>query len=183
MNSRHAYGWVSIVLHWLMAAQIAALFALGAWMVDLTYYDAWYHRAPALHQAIGMLFLALLALRMLWRGANRQPQIEGANRERLAAVIVHRLHYVLMLAVGISGYLIPTAEGRGFDMPPGLHVPALFSLTSAQADINGAVHRYAAWALMLLAGVHTLAALKHHFINRDATLMRMLGISTPRRTT
>ncbi|HCA64051.1 MAG TPA: cytochrome b, partial [Pseudomonas sp.] len=47
-----------------------------------------------------------------------------------------------------------------------------------QADSAGLVHEYAAWALVIFAVVHALAALKHHFIDRDATLMRMLGRST-----
>jgi len=175
-NTPDAFGWPAIALHWLMAAIIFGLFGMGLWMTDLNYYDTWYHHAPYLHQGIGMFFLALLLLRMLWAWSNVKPDVAGAPWERIGAAAAHRLHYILMLVIGFSGYLIPTAEGEGFDIPAGLHMPALLTLTPGQADINGAVHRYAAWVIMLLAALHTIAALKHHFINRDATLLRMLGI-------
>ncbi len=175
-NTADAYGWVIIGLHWIMAAIIFGLFGMGLWMKGLDYYDAWYHRAPYLHQGIGMLFLALLAWRIPWTWINIKPHTAGPRWERTAAMAVHRLHYLLMLVIGLSGYLTPTAEGKGFDIPGGLHVPALLTLSPAQADINGAVHRYAAWAIVILAILHTLAALKHHFIDHDATLTRMLGI-------
>ncbi len=45
-NSSAGYGWISIVLHWAVAVLMMALFALGLWMVELGYYDAWYQRAP-----------------------------------------------------------------------------------------------------------------------------------------
>ena len=174
-NTPTAFGWPAITLHWIMAVIIFGLFGMGLWMTKLDYYDSWYHRAPWLHQGIGMGFLALLAIRILWRWSNPVPRIDGARWERSVARFAHRLHYILMLAVGISGYLIPTAEGKGFDMPGGLHIPALVSLTPAQADLNGAVHRDTAWAIIILAIIHTAAALKHHFINRDNTLLRMLS--------
>ncbi len=175
-NTADAYGWPAIALHWLMAAAIFALFALGLWMRSLGYYHPWYHRAPELHQSVGMTVMALLVMRLVWRTVNVQPMILGAPWERLGAGIVHRLHYLLMLMLTVSGYLIPTAEGRGFDVFAHLHVPALTTLSPHQADVNGAVHLYAAWAIMILALLHSLAALKHHFIDRDATLLRMLGV-------
>jgi len=175
-NTVASYGWMAIALHWVMAVMVFGLFGMGLWMTELEYYDAWYHRAPWLHQGIGILFLTLLAWRIPWTWLNIKPEVIGNRRERLGAAIVHRLHYFLMLAVGISGYLIPTAEGKGFDIPGGLHVPALLTLSPMQADINGAIHRYSAWAIVILAILHTLAALKHHYINHDATLRRMLGI-------
>ncbi len=180
-NSQTQYGWPAVALHWLMAAIVFGLFGMGLWMTGLNYYDAWYHRAPYLHQGIGMLFLALLAIRMPWAWLNTKPAINGAKWERMGAVIAHRLHYILMLAIGLSGYLVPTAEGGGFEVPPGLHVPALFLLTPAQADFNGAVHHYAAWAIMVLAALHTMAALKHHFVDKDNILLRMLGIKSDHR--
>ncbi len=174
-NTARTYGWPAIALHWIMAVAIFGLFGLGVWMRSLGYYHPWYHKAPDLHQGIGMLVLTLLLFRLFWVSINVKPAITGALWECIGASIVHRLHYLLMLIIVVSGYLIPTAEGKGFDIFGDLHVPALLSLTPQQADINGALHRYAAWSIMILAAFHSLAALKHHFINRDATLLRMLG--------
>jgi len=176
MNTVQRYGWVSIILHWIMSVVIFGLFGLGVWMRSLDYYDTWYHRAPDLHQTIGMLMLALLLFRFLWASINVKPAIAGAPWERVGGVVAHYLLYLLMLVIMVSGYLIPTAEGEGFDLFGWLHVPALLTLTPVQADINGAIHRVSAWSIMTLAGLHTAAALKHHLINRDETLLHMLGM-------
>jgi cytochrome b561 len=81
----------------------------------------------------------------------------------------------LMLALMIAGYLISTADGRPIDVFNLFSVPATLHGLADQEDIAGEVHEILAWALVLLAGVHALAALKHHFINRDSTLLKMLG--------
>jgi len=176
-NTRTRYGWMSIFLHWAMAVAVFAMFALGLWMTDLNYYDSWYHRAPELHKGIGMLFLFLLLFRFGWRLGNTRPELMGLWWEKLIALSVHRSHYMLMFIVALSGYLIPTAEGKGIDVFGLFLVPALFEFDKRQADMIGLLHLGAAWALMGLAAMHAAAALKHHFVDRDATLMRMLGLS------
>ena len=61
-NSVSAYGWAAIILHWLTALAIIALFALGLWMVGLTYYSPWYNTAPDIHRSIGILLMLLTFL-------------------------------------------------------------------------------------------------------------------------
>ena len=75
----------------------------------------------------------------------------------------------------IAGYLISTAEGVGIPVFGLFEVPALISNLPDQADVAGVVHLWLAWAVVVFAGLHGLIALKHHFIDRDATLARMLG--------
>ena len=74
-----------------------------------------------------------------------------------------------------AGYLISTADGVGIPVFGLFEIPALVSGLPDQADVAGVVHLYLAWVLVVFAGLHGLAALKHHFIDRDATLVRMLG--------
>ena len=176
-NTDHSYGSMAIALHWFMAIAIFAMFALGVWMVDLGYYDRWYHDAPYIHKGIGVLLLLLLISRLGWRLASTRPALMGAAWEQAIALLVHRSHYLLLFIVTVSGYLIPTAEGVGIDVFGLFTLPATFTFSKEQADLIGAIHRYAAWAVMGLAGMHAGAALKHHFIDRDITLMRMLGRS------
>ncbi len=175
-NSRSGYGWISIAVHWLAALAIVGLFALGIWMTGLAYTHPWYNRAPALHESIGMIALALIAFRLAWRVATVTPGLEqGMPRwERVAALTVHWLMYALMAVVVVSGYAISTAGGNPVSVFGWFDVPALARGFERQADSAGWIHYYSAWALVLLAAGHTLAALKHHFINRDATLVRML---------
>jgi cytochrome b561 len=75
----------------------------------------------------------------------------------------------------ISGYLISTADGRPISVFGWFEVPALITGIPNQEDRAGDVHFYAAWALVILAALHALAAFKHHLIDRDDTLRRMFG--------
>ena len=79
----------------------------------------------------------------------------------------------------LAGYLISTADGRGISVFGWFDVPASITSIPEQEDVAGAVHFYLAWGLVILAGLHGLAALKHHFIDRDTTLLRMLGRAQP----
>jgi cytochrome b561 len=181
-NTNQAYGIIAIALHWLVAVVVLVLFALGLWMVDLTYYDTWYRTAPSIHKGVGVLLFLVLVLRLFWRLVNPKPAPEPSlNRfERLASGAVHGLLYLLLFAVMTSGYLISTADGRGIDVFGLFQVPATLTGIPNQADLAGDVHLALAITVLVLAAIHALAALKHHFIDRDRTLMRMLGRSAPR---
>ena len=173
-NSADGYGAVAIILHWLVALAVVGLFALGLWMVELTYYDPWYRTAPNIHKSIGILLFLVVALRLLWRMINPAPAPIGRPWERRVAHLVHGVLYVLMFAAMVAGYLISTADGRAIEVFGLFPVPAVVSDLPNQEDIAGVVHLWLAWSLILLASFHALAALKHHFFNRDATLVRML---------
>lgn len=176
-NTPTTYGSVAILVHWLMAIAVFAMFTLGVWMRTLGYYDRWYHDAPEIHKSVGILLLLLLIFRLVWRLTNVRPEPVGLDWERSIALLVHRSHYLLLFIVMITGYLIPTAEGVGIDVFGMFTVPATLTFSKEQADVIGAIHRYAAWSAVGLAGMHAAAALKHHFIDKDITLLRMLGIT------
>ena len=174
-NTADTYGRISILLHWLIAAVVPALFALGLWMVELDYYDAWYHRAPELHKGIGALLLGVLLLRLAWRCGNPQPRPAGTPLQRRLAGVMHRLLYGVMFAVIISGYLVSTADGRPLDVFGIVQLPATLSGIERQEDIAGDFHLALAMAMIGLTALHALAALKHHLIDHDRTLVRMLS--------
>jgi cytochrome b561 len=173
-NTEHHYGLISISLHWLVALTVIGLFALGLWMVELGYYDPWYRRAPDLHKSIGILLFLTMLLRLVWRTSNPQPFSEGKPLEKKLAHTVHGLLYVLLFSLMISGYLISTADGRAIDVFNLFSVPAIISGLENQEDIAGLVHQILGYSLIALVVLHALAALKHHFIDRDQTLKRML---------
>ncbi|AYC31156.1 cytochrome b [Pseudomonas cavernae] len=176
-NSSARYGLVSILLHWGVALAVFFLFGLGLWMVELDYYSAWYNAAPALHKDIGLILLAVMLLRLVWRFVSPPPPVLSSydSLTRLSAKFGHAVLYLGLFAVLISGYLISTAEGRGISLFGLIEVPALISGIPDQEDVAGLVHEYVAWGLVIFSGLHALAALKHHFIDRDVTLARMLG--------
>ena len=164
-NTEHSYGWISITLHWLVALVVFGMFGLGLYMVELTYYDAWYKGSLDLHKGAGILLAIAVAARFIWRQMNPSPKgLSEKPLENLAA---------LLAALFITGYLISTADGRSVDVFGLFQVPA--SLTADnQEDIAGEIHEWLAWGLIGLVSVHALAAFKHHFINRDGTLKRMI---------
>lgn len=175
-NSDNVYGWVAIALHWLVAIVVIGLFALGLWMTDLTYYDDWYKQAPFIHKSIGILLFGTMIFRLIWRWTNTEPQAEPSltRIERLGSSAAHWALYGLLFAIMISGYLISTADGNSISVFGWLEVPATL-MKEHQEDIAGDVHFWLAWTVIVLASLHALAALKHHFWDGDATLKKMLG--------
>ncbi len=174
-NSKQAYGTISKLLHWLLAIATVALFGLGLWMRDLGYYDPWYQTAPYIHQSVGVLVLAFMLLRLIWRFSNQQPEAiaSQARWEHIAAHAAHWLLYLLVIFICISGYLI-NADDTNIPLFNWLELPPILLNIEQQDKLMGELHFYSAWAIILLTGVHALAALKHHFIDKDETLKRML---------
>ncbi len=177
-NTRARYGLAAIGLHWLMALIIIGMYPLGLYIDTLGYYDAAYRTVPHWHKSIGMILLGLLLVRLLWRLLSSQPKtLTTSVMQKWVIKLVHASLYLLMLVALLSGYLISTADGRGIDVFNWFTVPALPSLIENQEDVAGLIHYWATTLLISMAGLHTLAALKHHFINKDQTLLRMLGSS------
>lgn len=176
-NSSKSYGWISIVIHWFMAIAIFFMFGLGLYMVELTYYDAWYKGSLDLHKSLGLVLLGFLIFRVFWRVINTQPTaLAGPKWQQVMAHGMHHSLYLVMLLLLVSGYLISTADGRAIVVFDLLNIPALPWHIENQEDIAGEIHAILSWLLMALSAVHALAALKHHFINKDRTLKRMLKV-------
>ena len=179
-NTSSRYGVFSLFLHWGSALVVFGLFGLGLWMRELSYYDPWYHPAPALHKSIGILLAIALLVRIVWRFVSPPPPAPANHGPltRVASKLGHLALYGLLLAVIVAGYLISTADGEPISVFGWFSVPATLSGLPDQADVAGEIHLYLAWALVVFAVLHALAALKHHFVDRDPTLKRMLGRSS-----
>ena len=175
-NTQTHYGWVSIILHWLVAIVVVGLFALGYWMVDLGYYDSWYQKAPELHKSIGISLFVVLLLRWFWRRSqiNPEPLTSHSPIERKLAQLFHLLLYALLFIIMFSGYFISTADGRGIAVFQLFELPSMGMIVENQEDIAGEIHKYGAYILIFTVLLHALAALKHHFLDKDNTLKRML---------
>jgi cytochrome b561 len=149
-------------------------------MVTLGYYDVWYHQAPEIHKSIGTLLFIVMVVRVVWRFISPPPKplASYSRLTRISAVLAHIALYTVLFAILISGYLISTADGQAISVFGWFDVPASVTGLPQQADTAGTIHLYLAWAVVVLSVLHALAALKHHFIDRDVTLKRMLGRST-----
>lgn len=176
-NTHTHWGWPHILFHWLTALTVIGLFFLGLWMVELDYYSAWYNRAPAVHKSVGVLLFALVAVRLAWRLLNPRPEPEpGPRWEHRLAEIAHWLLYLLLFAVMATGYLIPTADGEPVSVFGWFDVPATVTGIENQEVVAGTLHLWLAWTLAAIVLLHVAGALKQHFINRNRTLRRMLGM-------
>lgn len=173
-TASRSWGKPIILIHWITALSVFGLFALGLWMVDLTYYSDWYKTAPSIHKSVGIVLAALTLIRLVTVMLKTRPQRFGTRTELVLAKLAHIGIYTLLLLLFVSGYLISTADGRGIDVFSVVTIPGAGKLFDQQADIAGAIHFYVAWGLVGLAVMHAFAAIKHHVINKDDTLKQML---------
>ncbi|MGO1500237.1 MAG: cytochrome b [Marinobacter sp.] len=175
-NTSASFGLLTIVVHWAAALAVFGLFALGFWMVDLSYYDSWYQSGPDIHRSAGVLLFVLMVFRLFWRLLTVSPdQLAGHKRwEILSARLAHGLLYVLTFVAIVSGFLISTADGSSVSVFGWFEVPSVTGQIKGLEDTAGLVHYWSTWALVVLALIHAAGALKHHFIDRDETLRRML---------
>lgn len=173
-NKESGYGLINILIHWLMAFCVIGLFALGVYMVDLSYYDPFYHQALSLHKSVGILLMILFVFRLLWIRLNPKPKpIENNPKLILLAKSVHWLLYLFLLILFVSGYLISTASNTSISLFDWISIPAIIAIKE-KANMAGNIHMIAAYSLASLVVLHALAAIKHQIINKDDTLKRML---------
>lgn len=174
-----AYSPLSITLHWLTAFLVFGLFGIGWYMVDLSYYDEMYNVLPLWHKSVGMLFAGFLMLRICWRVVVGKPEPLSSHKpyEVALANIAQFAMLLMLVVICLTGYLIPTAAGKPIEVFDWFAVPALVSDLANQEDLSGFIHQYLSYAFLFVVLLHSLAAVRHHFFDRDQTLKRMLGIN------
>lgn len=169
------YGTVAKTFHWVMAALVLGMLGVGLVMhdvADLSLKLKMYN----LHKATGMLVLGLVVLRILWRLAARYPApAESLTAfERAVSRAVHFGLYLWMAAMPLSGWLMSSSAERPVSFFGLYTFPDLVGKDEGRAEALGDVHEVLAWSLMALVALHVAGALKHHFIDKDTVLRRML---------
>lgn len=168
------YTTTAIVLHWLMALLIFAVFPLGLYMHDLKLSPIKL-QLYSYHKWIGVTLLVLAVLRMFWRIAHRPPlPVTMARWQKLASSTVHALLYVLFLLVPLSGWLMSSAKGVQTVWFGILPLPDLLEKDKALGNLLSSVHESLNYLLLLLVVAHIAAALKHRYFDRDEVMNRML---------
>lgn len=168
------YTPIAIAFHWLLALLIVGSFGFGLYMVELPFSPARL-RQYNWHKWAGVTILALSALRLLWRLFNRPPALPpGMPRwQQAASHGLHGVMYALFFAVPLAGWLYSSATGFPVVVFGLLPLPDLVARDEALAATLKLAHRWLAYALAAAVVLHVLAALKHHFIDRDGLLARM----------
>jgi cytochrome b561 len=180
-NTDQHYGAAAIALHWLMAIFIVSLVAMGIYMVRLP--DVGFNIKKIIlilaHKEIGVLVLTLAGARLAWRLLNPLPGLVNTVPEwqKVAAVLVHFCFYALMIALPVTGWVMSSAAGIPvsylglFTLPDFVpHDDILFGRLEF-------LHDWLGYAMAGCICLHAGAALRHHFLLRDATLQKMLWSS------
>ena len=170
------YTPVAIALHWLIAILIVGAFSLGLVMTDIPGLTPAKLKYYSWHKWTGVTILALVALRLLWRLFNTPPDYAEAlpTWQAKASHGLHALLYLLMFAVPLSGYFYTLAAGVPvvyFGLVP---LPELIAPDPALKPVLKSVHYWLNMTMATAVAVHVAAALKHHFVDRDSVLRRML---------
>jgi cytochrome b561 len=168
------YTGTAIALHWLAACLIVCGFAIGLWMTGLAFGPLklkWY----AYHKWIGISVFLLAALRLAWRWRHpAPPEVPMPQWQRRAAAATHILLYALMFLIPLSGWTYSSATGVSVVYLDLFALPDLVARDKGLAAVLKAVHGTLNSTLLALVCVHAGAALKHHLVDGDGVLARML---------
>ncbi|MBC7415176.1 MAG: cytochrome b [Herminiimonas sp.] len=172
------YTKTAIVLHWLTALLIIFGFVLGLIMVDIPGLTPTKLRYFSWHKWIGITVLGLACLRLLWRLGHRAPPYPPSmpDWQRTSASALHGLLYLLIFAVPLSGYFYSLAAGVPVVYLGLFSLPVLIEPNPEWKPILKQLHYWLDVTLLASVGIHVAAALKHHLIDRDGVLKRMLPV-------
>jgi len=177
-NTAKRYGVVAMALHWVMAALLIALVALGLTIVSLpdVGFDTRKITLILYHKELGIFALLLVALRLAWRVGNALPSLVATlpDWQKVTARFVHLSFYGLLFALPLSGWLMSSAAGIPVSFFGCFNLPDFVAHDERLFRGLIVVHRWLAYALIACIAVHVGAALRHHIVLKDDTLRKML---------
>jgi len=174
-NTADTYGALAKFLHWTIVILIIAQYVIIESAEELP--DGLEKLAMVTrHKSLGMLVLGLALVRIAWKLVNKgQPApVPMPRPQRIAAAAGHGLLYVLILAQPISGWMMSSAANYPVTFFGWFQFPALVGANKELHEFYEEVHEFLFQALLVVAVIHVLAALYHHFVRKDDTLRRML---------
>jgi cytochrome b561 len=174
------YTAVAQLFHWIIAALIVTQFAL-AWTAEDLPLGMHKLAVYARHKSVGMTVLMLAILRLLWRFWHRPPELPAGMTpiERMLARSTHIAFYVLLFAMPLTGWMMSSAKNYSVSWFGLFTWPNLIAQNDAAFDFLKATHDLLSDVLLVIAILHILAALKHHFWNKDDVFLRMLPFKKP----
>jgi cytochrome b561 len=165
-----------MLLHWLMAMLMVTGFALGVTMVDIPGLTPTKLKYYSWHKWLGVTVLALACVRLLWRLFHPAPPYPATmpGWQKKAASASHTVLYLLMFGVPISGYFYTLALGVPVVYLGLVELPVLIGRDPSLKPALQLLHYVLNMTLLGVVGLHVIAALKHHFIDRDGIFKRIL---------
>lgn len=169
------YTGIAKTLHWLVFALMSGAFIVGFYMAGLPLSPAKL-QLVSWHKWTGVTIFLLVLMRLTWRLMNPPPaQTAPMPAWQLqASEITHRLLYLLMLAMPVSGWLMSSAKGVPTVWFGLIQLPDLLEKNKPLGKALEEVHEILGFIILAFVAIHVVAALKHHFVDRDNVLARML---------
>ena len=173
----------TVWLHWIVGLSMITLLAVGIFMKENKVYSLY-----PIHKSVGVLIFTLIVLRIGWRIKNGWPQTIGspAKFEQILARFSHLSLLIGTAVMPIAGMTMSIAGGRGLSIfdwnlvasnPDPVNAGKVLALNKELAQFASGVHEYVGWFLVVVIVLHVVGALKHHVIDKNTVLKRMLGQS------
>lgn len=175
LSSNPAYSSVAIALHWLIALAVFVIVPLGAYMHDLPLSPSKL-QLYSYHKSLGACILVLMLLRLVWRKTHQPPALPAtmsAREQKIAHGIAHGMYFFLFTSP-LTGWLMSSFFGKTVVVFGLLPLPDLVSPNESLGELFTTLHMISNFTLATLISLHILASLKHHFIDKDGVMARMV---------
>lgn len=175
VNSEKQFGFLTKLLHW-------SIFIIFVAQYFLVYRREYFPKeAPEklqyilLHKSLGVCVLLLALFMIFWRHLGKRPPAppKMSKLQVYGSRFIHMLLYLSMLVMPLSGIAMSQLSGKSIWVFGGLQLPKMFDENKSLADVFYYLHLYSSYVIIGLVSLHVLAALYHHFIDKDDVLKRM----------
>lgn len=180
-DTAQQFSKITVVLHWLVALAIITLLAVGIYMTETETYSLY-----PIHKSVGVIIFVFVLTRVVWRVINGWPKPVGTYQawEHVLAKIVHWVLIVASVLMPASGMMMSGAGGHGIAVfgvellarnPDPANPQKVMALNESLAGLGHNLHGIIGYVLVAAILLHVAGALKHHIVDGDGTLKRMLG--------
>jgi len=174
-HSRTHYGAIAQAIHWLTAILVLVAFIYGPGGSEQRVYSPARDFDRGLHETLGLLVFALVALRVLWRMLDTQPEAPQVSLwMSIAASVVQGTLYLLLFALPMTAIAGAWLEGHPLTLLAGVKIPPAVGTSHELGQNIATIHTWLGDAILWLAGFHALAGLYHHLVLKDGGLASML---------
>lgn len=187
VSAPRRYHGFAIALHWLLAIALVGIFSVGLYMADLPF-SPQRLKLYNWHKWAGITILLLSVLRLVWRLTHTPPALPPTVVQAMPGWQMRAYHathvamYALFFIVPLVGWAYSSAAGFPIVLFGVLPLPDFVPASKPLSELIKPWHEISAFALAGLVLLHVAAALKHHFIDKDGLLQRMLPTVAERPT-
>ena len=171
LNKTHAYGFVSIFFHWLMAIILIFTFVLG---LNLENNFQYYYEVLMLHNSLGILIFLLAIIRVFWKWVNIMPDPLPSKKIFMKlATLIHVFFYILFFLIPITGYLLTNLQGDTVSFFGNIFPNILNKNIDLKYYVH-IIHEVLGKIILVMFVLHVIGALYHHYWLKDNTLKRII---------